>query len=243
MLAALGSPAAADPPPQASEKITKRVYDEHGRLVWEFGELVDQPDLGVARHFTHVPKNDAARGGGGGSVPAITDCASRTYRLASWYWTSPYSANASNYATVLDASGSTWDAATSASIWGGISPGSGATAGVQDFVNQHDWVDLGATSTIAVTTTWYYLSTGVAVESDAQYNTNFAWSTDGSSGAMDVQNIATHELGHTLGLDHPKGKPAAISCLTMYAYGSLGETIKQSLGDGDILGIRAIYGA
>jgi hypothetical protein len=93
-----------------------------------------------------------------------------------------------------------------------------------------------------VTTTWYNRATHAAVESDGQYNTHYPWSTTGAAGAMDVLDIATHEIGHTFGLNHPKGA-GAISCLTMYAYANLGETQKRTLGDGDILGIRAVYGA
>ena len=131
---------------------------------------------------------------------------------------------------------------TGADIFGSINSGVQGTAGQLDGVNQIQFVSLGASTTIAVTTTWYYRSTGQAVESDGQYNTYYAWSTSGAAGAMDVLNIATHEVGHTFGLNHPKGS-GGISCLTMYAYANYGETQKRTLGDGDILGIEAIYGA
>lgn len=193
-------------------------------------------DLGFATHYTHQRPS-------GSDDAALTDCASTANKLAPWRWTSPYAATASSYDGILDASARTWDTATGTTILESISFGASAIAGKQDFVNQHDWVFLGAGGTIAVTTTWYSLSSGVAVESDARYNTYYAWSTDGSAGAMDVQNIATHELGHTFGLDHPKGSPAKISCLTMYAYGDFGETRKRTLGDGDLLGLRKKYGA
>lgn len=217
------------------EVIDRRVYDEGGRLVWEFGHSSQRPDMGFARHHY------AARPGGGG--PAMTDCVSTAYRLAPWKWSAPYSASASLHASLFQAAASLWDDRTQASLNGGITEGSGAAAGVQDFVNQIDFMPLGATSTIAVTTTWYYISSGVAIESDGQYNTYYEWATDGRAGAMDVLNIAAHEIGHTFGLDHPKGQPGKIGCLTMYAYASEGETAKRTLGDGDILGIRAKYGA
>lgn len=214
--------------------VDHRVYDEEGRVVWEFGKESDS--LRFARHYTHRP----GHGGGGGS---LTDCVSTAYKAAAWRWTVPYAASASSHASIFDQAASTWDAATGATLSGGITQGTGGAAGVQDFSNRIEFVDLGASTTIAVTTTWYYTSTGEAVESDAQYNLHYAWSTDGSGGAMDVLNIATHELGHTFGLDHPRGPPSKIGCLTMYAYGSLGEIQKRTLGDGDILGIRAVYGA
>lgn len=225
-------PAAADPP---AEKVPDRVYDDQGRLVWEFGESSKNPDLAFARHYTHRP----GHGGGGGS---LTDCPATQYALGGWHWNQPYSAKASSYASLVDASAATWDAITGATLVGTITAGSDGTAGVQDFKNQLDWVDLGASTTIAVTTTWYYRSTGEAVESDGQYNTHYAWSTTGEANAMDVQNIATHEIGHTFGLTHPNGNPNKIRCLTMYAYADYGETQKRTLGDGDILGTRALYG-
>ncbi|MBI2078627.1 MAG: matrixin family metalloprotease [Euryarchaeota archaeon] len=220
--------------PGGSRGVDQRVYDDEGRLIWEFGKESDA--LRFARHYNHRP-------GHGGSGTPLTDCTSTAYKVAAWRWTSAFTATASAHASLFDQAASTWDAATAATISGGITEGSAGVAGVQDFVNQIDFVDLGATTTIAVTTTWYYVSTGEAVESDGQYNLHYAWGTDGSGGVMDVLNIATHEVGHSFGLDHPKGPPAKLSCLSMYAYGSLGETQKRTLGDGDILGIRAIYGA
>ncbi len=241
------------PPTGADRPDVQRFYDEHGRLVAERGF---ENGLAYERHYWLVaaqddkkPDNPGGKGGGngggngGGDNDPGTDCESDKYRLAAWHWTSPYVATASAYASVFDTSAATWDDATSATISGGISAGDAATAGVQDFVNQIDFVPLASTSTIAVTTTWYYSSTGEAVESDAQYNTQFAWATDGNPDAMDVQAIATHELGHTFGLDHPNGNPRHIGCLTMYAYGSEGSTVERTLGDGDILGIQALYGA
>ncbi len=243
---AAGLPVVAEPPDHAVE----RVYDASGRLIVERGLSEHVEGLAYERHFWHAdkaakpdnPGGGKGKGGDDGGSDPGTDCASDKYALAGWHWTGPYSATASSHATVFDASLQTWQASTAGAVAGSISFGASATAGVQDFVNQIDFVALGSTSTIAVTTTWYYTSSGEAVESDAQYNTAFAWATDGSGDAMDVQAIATHELGHTLGLDHPKGSPKQVSCLTMYAYGSEGSTIERTLGDGDILGIQALYG-
>lgn len=216
-----------------------RILDENGEVVWE--QYVDpaNPALLVTKHYLRlgaVPSDDEAKPGGGGSVG--TDCTATNYRLAGWHWTKPYSAKAASYASIVSSALAEWDANTGASISGGAQSGSSGTAGTYDGVNQLAWVSLGASTTIAVTTTWSYRVSGEAVESDGQYNTYYAWSTSGASNAMDVENIAQHETGHTFGLDHPSG-----TCLTMYAYANYGETMKRTLGDGDILGIRAIYGA
>ncbi|HJQ94038.1 MAG TPA: matrixin family metalloprotease [Candidatus Thermoplasmatota archaeon] len=232
------APAQADPP--GEDRVTERHYDDAGRLLAEYGIRTDVDGLVFERIYKHA--DEKVKGNGPvPSVDAATDCPSTKYVKAGWKWLAPYSAFADQHASIFSASGNAWDAETGADIFGGITSGSGP-AGVLDERNQISFVNLGGGSTIAVTTTWYFRGSGQAVESDAQYNTAFPWSTSGEAGKMDVQNIATHEIGHTLGLNHPKGG-GSISCLTMYAYADYGETQKRTLGDGDILGIEAIYGA
>ncbi len=249
-LALAGTPASGDPP----EQIQERFYDKHGRLIAEVGTV---GDLSFERHYYLAEAESEARpegrggdkgggdkGGKGGKDPnaPATDCKSDAYNLAQWRWVTPYQATASSHAAIFNTAGETWDAATGADIFLSITPGSVARAGVQEFINQIDFVNLGNSPTVAVTTTWFYTSTGIAVESDARYNTFYAWSTSGAPNAMDVQAVGTHEIGHALGLEHPNGNPRHISCLTMYAYASEGATHERTLGDGDILGIRALYG-
>ena len=73
------------------------------------------------------------------------------------------------------------------------------------------------------------------------FNDAFTWSKDasGSTTEMDFENIATHELGHAVGLGDLYDDKC--SEMTMYGYASYGETNKRSLEDGDIAGIRALY--
>jgi len=99
---------------------------------------------------------------------------------------------------------------------------------------------------LAVCYAWYYSYSGVIVEFGIVFNTLYAWGVDpdGEGGttinAYDIQNIGTHEAGHTLSLgDLYSG---AAQGLTMYGYGAKGETKKRSLGYGDIHGVRFIYG-
>lgn len=239
LVAVAVTPATADPPGQ--DRVTERGYDAGGRLLYEKGVRTDVDGLVFERFFKHAD-NKAQGGGPAPSADAATDCPSTKYVKAGWKWTAPYSAVAAQHAALFDQAGNTWDVETGADIFGSVTSGKQGNAGTLDGVNQIEFVSLGASSTIAVTTTWYYRQTGQAVESDGQYNTYYTWSTSGAPGAMDVLNIANHEVGHTFGLNHPKGA-GSISCLTMYAYANVGETQKRTLGDGDILGIKAIYGA
>jgi hypothetical protein len=56
--------------------------------------------------------------------------------------------------------------------------------------------------------------------------------------ARDVQNIATHEWGHFIGLGHSLTQSA-----TMYAYSENGDVAKRVLSSDDVAGIDAIYPA
>lgn len=98
-------------------------------------------------------------------------------------------------------------------------------------------------SAIAVTYSWYYTKTKRVFEVDTIFNDDLPWSVNpygaSFSGSYDVQNIATHEIGHWLVLgDLYKPRDSE---LTMYGYGAMGETKKDTLGLGDILGINRIY--
>ncbi|MBA7689098.1 hypothetical protein ES703_97593 [subsurface metagenome] len=56
---------------------------------------------------------------------------------------------------------------------------------------------------------------------------------------MDFGNIATHELGHAVGLDDLY--TSKCSEMTMYGYASYGETKKRTLEAGDITGVQKLY--
>ncbi|MEY4723796.1 MAG: hypothetical protein RLZZ324_1309, partial [Candidatus Parcubacteria bacterium] len=77
-------------------------------------------------------------------------------------------------------------------------------------------------------------------DADTVFNTSYSWSTTGSpSSAYDVQNVATHELGHWLTLlDLYGGGDIA---KTMYYSSGPGEQNKRSLETDDLNGINAIY--
>ncbi len=116
----------------------------------------------------------------------------------------------------------------------------GTTSLTGPTLDGHNVVLWGSTGgSIATCYYWYYPSTGRLVEFDIVFEDDFTWSSTGEAGEYDVQNIATHELGHTLVLGDLYG--AGDTEKTMYGYGSLGETKKRSLHQDDIDGIRYIY--
>lgn len=77
-------------------------------------------------------------------------------------------------------------------------------------------------------------------EFDIMFDTDFNWG-DATTNAevMDLQNIATHELGHAVGL----GDLYNTECntQTMYGYSGYGDISKRTLESGDIAGLNILY--
>ena len=97
---------------------------------------------------------------------------------------------------------------------------------------------------IAVTSVWGYFtgppSQREIIEAHILMNDDFEWG-DASvdSLLMDIQNIATHELGHWAGMGDLYEIGAGEE--TMYGYSAEGETKKRDLYYGDITGITDLY--
>ena len=98
---------------------------------------------------------------------------------------------------------------------------------------------------IAVCIVWGYFSgppkQRSIVEFDIMFDTDYTWGDATlDSTVMDLQNIATHELGHGVGLADLYDYSASEE--TMYGYSTMGETKKRTLHFGDIAGIQELYG-
>lgn len=112
-----------------------------------------------------------------------------------------------------------------------------------DDKNEVEFANIDNAGAIAVTYIWGVFGGPTfnrqLVEWDQIYNTAYAWSDSGEAGKMDFENIATHELGHSVGM----GDLYNLSCSTqtMYGYAGYGETDKRDLNVGDIAGISLIY--
>lgn len=109
-----------------------------------------------------------------------------------------------------------------------------------DHVNTNVWVAAWSASygqtALGITQTSYDPYSGKILDADTLYNPNYSWSTTGSSYKIDVQSVATHEIGHQLGLGHSSYQDATM----FYATGQ-GDTSQRSLHTDDINGICAIY--
>ena len=147
---------------------------------------------------------------------------------------------ATNFVTAISDAANEWDTYTSAHLVSGVtSKASGASTVTLNGENSIFFADLD-TGIIAMASYWYNRATKEIVECDIQFNTDFIWGTSGATSDMDLQNIATHELGHFFNLadiyDSSK------DTLTMYGYSWEGDTGKRTLDTGDILGIQAVFG-
>lgn len=153
-----------------------------------------------------------------------------------------------NFVTsAISAGAEEWNAHTSAELFGtySIDYSSSWDSKVPDGRNELLFGNYPQDGVIAVTIIWGYFrgkpSNRRITEFDILFDTDFKWG-DGEStlSLMDLQNIATHEIGHGLGL----GDLYNTECIeqTMYGYSTEGDIQKRDLAYGDIAGITSLYG-
>ncbi len=162
----------------------------------------------------------------------------RWYTTAN-YWINPsnkYGFSESDVVAAITVSAGTWDKETNFEVFS-YQGTTKRSAGSYDGYNVISWGYYRA-GVIAVTYIWYIGNS--IIETDTRLNTYYKWSLNGEARKMDVQNIMTHEFGHWCGLDDLYDDKDY--WLTMYGYASYGETYKRTLGFGDILGLKAVYG-
>lgn len=211
--------------------------------------------------FIHYKKPRGKPADKPGKKPPAHDSQCYTFLAKSVKWNDPgfsaFEVDARNNAgldetAVLDAIGtaaSTWVSETTANIFPNCTLASGLTADWDspDGVNEVVFGDLDTPNAIAVTIVWGIFGGPPAQREILEFDMifddeDFNWSasTDGVEGKMDLQNIATHELGHAVGL----GDLYDNGCtdVTMYGYSVEGEIKKRSLEADDIAGLQKLYG-
>lgn len=135
----------------------------------------------------------------------------------------------------------TWDDATKVELFNDqYTIDYSAHYGVIDSKNTLEFRDYPSYSVIAKTSIWFYRSENRIVEFDQIYNTRFNWgNATETSSVMDLQSIATHELGHAIGLLDIYSSEC--SDVTMYGYSVYGDTSKSTLEKADKNGLKEIY--
>lgn len=154
----------------------------------------------------------------------------------------------SDVLSAVGLAGDTWAAAPGGAgllASGGSESGLSADWDNPDGRNEIVFGDVPYANAIAVTIVWGIFggrpSQREIVEFDMIFDdVDFDWSIGGSATTMDLQNIATHEFGHAVGLGDLYN-----SCTqeTMYGYSTEGETKKCTLEPGDEAGLLALYGS
>ncbi len=155
----------------------------------------------------------------------------------------------------IQTAASIWDAATSQKLFAdSVTPSSSVSRDVPDGKSVHSWENIGPGSNgvyspghahIWYTTTSQKDGYFQIIDSDVDYNTYYNWNTNGISGGMnyDIETIAVHELGHTLGLadlynkDNAPLYKAQVQQIMNYQYNH-----PLWLGNGDRQAIWAMYG-
>lgn len=200
----------------------------------------------------------------GGNKPGASACYSYLAKGAKWRTVEPWVANLNNTRSLdptnlfhlLSGGVNKWEDATDGVVSDGLGrdvlgPGVATTEILAadtvspDNQNEVYFADISEPGAIAVTVVWGIFGGPIAgrqlVEWDQVYDdVTFDWAADaaGVAGKMDFDNVATHELGHSLGLADLYN-----TCVeeTMYGYSTTAETKKRDLNTGDIAGANALY--
>lgn len=89
---------------------------------------------------------------------------------------------------------------------------------------------------LGVTGTWFGM--GQISDADIEFNSvHYTWTETGTGGSIDLQSVATHEMGHFLGLGHSDQQVSVM--FPTYS----GGTSQRSLADDDIAGVCYLYPA
>ncbi|PIS38602.1 MAG: hypothetical protein COT34_02790 [Candidatus Nealsonbacteria bacterium CG08_land_8_20_14_0_20_43_11] len=160
------------------------------------------------------------------------------------YWINPSNPQGLTQEFITGAvfnSAEAWDNATSKELMkNDYSIATSVAYGVQDYKNAVVFGNYSDPDVIAVTSIWYVPYARRIVEFDIMFDTDYKWGdATQDKTKMDLQNIATHEFGHGVGLGDIYD--SVCSSVTMYGYSTEGETSKRTLEAPDIKGLQILY--
>ena len=132
-----------------------------------------------------------------------------------------------------------WDGAIGGNYFDVQRDDAAPAAPSKDGVNVVGWAKLRPKNTLAAAWTYTDAATGRVLQADVFFNTGHSWgvlSGCNAAAAFDIQNIATHEVGHVLALEHVSD---TAKVATMYPSAPSGEIKKRTLTAGDVAGVTA----
>lgn len=145
--------------------------------------------------------------------------------------------NVASWSTPLAASLATWNAPLASRAYFTMASGSiTAVARPSKFSDGTNYIGLTKIQGSALAVAYTWSRDGRVTEADVYFNSGFTWTTITplttlcpTGYAYDIESIATHELGHTIGLDHIN-----VQAATMYQSAPAGETRKRTLTTGEV---------
>ena len=231
------------------------------------GTSVDPVSGKVVEGYAVFHHRDGHNGGPGGGAPGgggeTSTCYAFLAKDAKWKSVEPWIVNAANIDGLdsnfvlndLIADIDKWEDAADGTVGDGGSInilGNGSATNnvlVADTVspdgdNEVYFADISTQNVIGVTIIWGIFNgppfARELVEWDQVYDdVDFDWDNNGAEDKMDFENVATHELGHSVGLGDLYD--AGCSDETMYGETTEGDLDGRDLNTGDITGISKLY--
>lgn len=146
--------------------------------------------------------------------------------------------------SAIAAAATTWDDASNQNLFADsnmVTLNPTVQADNYNKINTVSWKPYGAANYLGYARTWYNSRKvdgyNTALDSDIVFNTNYKWTTSGNG--IDVQSVALHEIGHTLGMGDIYGKAQFSKDTRQVMHRYTG--VKRTLGNGDSNGIWKLY--